>query len=237
MTALRDILRRHDADLRHGERDRQGCGIGIMRSDGRFWGTLSLVVLGLGVWPGPQLIRELRSARASQPTPAEVREVATQGDPEPSTSERLEPWIDRIMPFCTQEDVDLFVDLDPPPDTEEGIAQEAACFALAGRIPKARALILGLPHDRRNRAVGTVYDVTLATLTTDVDPLLGPVMELVLEFWPNHYLALYHAGSARFMRGDLRGAALYLHRFLELYVREDQLAADAHRMLAAARGY
>lgn len=208
-----------------------------MRSDGRFWGTLSLVVLALGVWPGPQLAREIRPARATQPAPGEALAVAPQAESEAAASDSVEDWIERVMHFCNPQDVDLFTDLDPPPDTDDGTAQEAACFALAGRIPKSRALILGLAPDRRTRAVGTVYDVTMATLTTEVDPALGPVMELVLEFWPNHYLALYHAGSSRFMRGDLEEASHYLDRFLDVYVGDDRLAADARRMLIAARGY
>jgi hypothetical protein len=163
--------------------------------------------------------------------------VAAREQPDPSADPPLEPWIDRIMPLCNPEDVDLFTDLDPPPDTEEGVAQEAACFALAGGISKARALILGLPAHRRFQAVGTVYDVTMVTLATEVDPRLGPVMELVLEFWPGHYLALYHAGSARFMRGDFSRAKGYLDRFVKVYVRDDQLLAEAHWMLDAARGH
>jgi hypothetical protein len=61
----------------------------------------------------------------------------------------------------------------------------------------------------------------------------GPLMELVLEFWPNHYLALYEAGSTRFASGDWAGAQNYLARFLETDEGNDDLVANARRMIGA----
>ncbi len=40
-------------------------------------------------------------------------------------------------------------------------------------------------------------------------------MELVVKFWPSHYMALYHAGAARFEAGDAARAERYLPRFLQ----------------------
>ena len=40
-------------------------------------------------------------------------------------------------------------------------------------------------------------------------------MELVVEFWPNHYMALYHAGAAAYERGEYERAEEYLLAFLE----------------------
>jgi hypothetical protein len=207
-----------------------------MNSNSRFWGALSLGVLAVGIWPGPQLAREIRSAPEPEPKPSHQVSVTPSPSVPPAPQDSLEPWIDRIRPFCNVEDVDLFTDLRPPPGTEQGVAYEAACFALAGRIPKARALILGLPVERRVQAVGTVYDVATSTFAADLDPAVGPIMELVLEFWPNHYLALYYAGRTRFATGDLQGAAVLLSRFLDLYPRDDHLTANARRMLASTRG-
>jgi outer membrane protein assembly factor BamD (BamD/ComL family) len=59
----------------------------------------------------------------------------------------------------------------------------------------------------------------------------GPVMELVVEFWPNHYMALYHAGAARYERGDYAAAQSYLTRFLENYTAGDGWTEMARGML------
>jgi hypothetical protein len=205
-----------------------------MRNEGKLWGSLALAGCAVGIWPGPQLAQEFRRA----PEPAPVLQNIQVVKPTP----RVEPasvtpasWIESVRPYCNDRDVDLHTDLNPPPATDEGMAHEAACFALAGRIAKARALILGLPEDQHTEAAGIVYDVAMATLVADTNAAVGPIMELVLEFWPNHYLALYHAGSARYMSGDMIGAGPYLERFLDLYVREDRRTADARRMLLTAQ--
>ena len=59
----------------------------------------------------------------------------------------------------------------------------------------------------------------------------GPLMELVVEFWPNHYMALYHAGAASFERGDYGLAEAYLERFLVEYATEDGWRSSAKSML------
>jgi hypothetical protein len=57
-------------------------------------------------------------------------------------------------------------------------------------------------------------------------------MELVLEFWPDHYKALYGAGAARYAAGDQTGAETYLARFLEVYEGADDLSSNAMRMIS-----
>ena len=69
------------------------------------------------------------------------------------------------------------------------------------------------------------------SLAPEPDPRVGPIMELGLEFWPDHYLALFHAGSARHLGGDLAGAGRYLEQFLTLYAYEDARSEGARRML------
>jgi len=54
---------------------------------------------------------------------------------------------------------------------------------------------------------------------------------LVVEFWPNHYMALYHAGSARYRQGDHEGARSLLHRFLNEHTSEDAWRLRALEML------
>lgn len=60
-------------------------------------------------------------------------------------------------------------------------------------------------------------------------------MELVVEFWPNHYMALYHAGAAAFEMGDAKRAHGYLTRFLQHYSVEDGWRSNALSMLGSLR--
>ena len=53
-----------------------------------------------------------------------------------------------------------------------------------------------------------------------------------MEFWPNHYMALYHAGAARFEAGDAPRARDYLERFLQEYKIEDGWRGSARAMLS-----
>jgi hypothetical protein len=42
-------------------------------------------------------------------------------------------------------------------------------------------------------------------------------MELVVDYWPNHYMALYHAAMAEYMLGQRDLARRNLTEFLKLY--------------------
>ena len=52
------------------------------------------------------------------------------------------------------------------------------------------------------------------------------------KFWPNHYMALYHAGAARFALGDHAPAHRYLVSFLEYYDSDDGWRRNALSMIA-----
>ena len=108
---------------------------------------------------------------------------------------------------------------------------KAACFALAGRIDRAREVIERLPPGVRYQAAGVVFEAGHPAADAGDDVAAGPLMELVVEFWPNHYMALYHAGAARFERGDYGGAEGYLKRFLEEYKLDDGWTGSARSML------
>lgn len=108
---------------------------------------------------------------------------------------------------------------------------EAACHALAGRIADARRIIADLPEGRRQRAAGVVFEAGHATADAGDDIAAGPLMEVVVEFWPDHYMALYHAGSAAYQVGDRKRASRHLTRFLEEYGVEDGWRTNALTML------
>jgi hypothetical protein len=142
-------------------------------------------------------------------------------------------WFLRMRQFCNSVDVESRLRMAPAPATPEGTMHEAACYALAGRIDDARARVLRLPEDQRYRAAEVVFEAGHPAADAGDDLAAGPLMELVVEFWPNHYMALYHAGAARYERGDYRGAEGYLKRFLAEYAAKDGWRSSAVGMLEA----
>jgi len=171
-----------------------------------------------------------------------------QGSPDGIQSEPIDPvyvvgpqplvgdavaWFDGIRRFCNPVEVESRVCIEPPPATPEGTMHEAACYALAGRIDRARDAIERLPHDLRYRAAGVVFEAGHPAADAGDDVAAGPLMELVVEYWPNHYMALYHAGAARFELGDYAVAEPYLLRFMDAYSTEDGWRSSGRGMLQA----
>ena len=83
-----------------------------------------------------------------------------------------------------------------------------------GRVPRAgrtrrhgTGADLELPEELRWHAAGVVFNVGHPVADAGDDLAAGPIMELVVEFWPNHYMALYHAGAARYELDD-HGSAM-----------------------------
>ena len=107
----------------------------------------------------------------------------------------------------------------------------AACLALAGRIDAARGRLMEIPAEGRAAGAGFVFDAGHPAADAGDDTAAGPLMELVLEFWPDHYMALYHAGAWRYETGSRDIAKVHLERFLELYEPDDGWRQDALRMV------
>jgi predicted HD phosphohydrolase len=97
-------------------------------------------------------------------------------------------------------------------------------------------LIAALDDDDRWRAAGIVFEIGHPVADMGDDRSAGPIMELVVEFWPNHYMALYHAGAARYALGEPVAARRHLAAFLEHYTAMDGWTRNAHRMLADLEG-
>lgn len=142
-------------------------------------------------------------------------------------------WLAKIRGYCNPVDVETRLRWQPAPDTEDGVMNEAACYALAGKIDLARSAIERLPEVRRYEAAGVVFGAGHAAADAGDELAAGPLMELVVEFWPNHYMALYHAGAAAYERGEQPAAQEYLNRFLVEYAVEDGWRASALSMLGA----
>lgn len=185
---------------------------------------LPLLLLAVVLGPGLQQLLE--------PVEAPVVVVAQRPNPVlPAPPATPREWFETIRHRCTPAHVQLAIDLNRPPRGVRGTGYEAACFALATRTPKARALILGLPEEERLEAASIVFNVGKGMVEGGQEMAAGPLMELVVEFWPNHYVALYQAGVTRYSAGDYAHARIYLARFLEVYVQNDHRTDRARRMV------
>jgi len=147
-----------------------------------------------------------------------------------------ERWFASMHPYCNAVELEARMSRRPAPQTHEGSMYEAACFALAGRIDRARETIEALPGELRYRAAGVVFEAGHLTADAGDDVAAGPLMELVVDFWPNHYMALYHAGAARYRSGSYGAARSYLERFLQEYANEDGWRSSALSMLQTMAG-
>jgi hypothetical protein len=154
----------------------------------------------------------------------------------PAGVDAADAWFAAVRPYCNAVEVETRLSWNPPPGTERGTMNQAACYALAGRIDLARTTLEQLPADRRYEGAGVVFAAGHPVADAGDDLAAGPIMELVVEFWPDHYMALYHAGTAAWERGDNEAARLYLTRFLDQYGLEDGWRSNALRMLEAMGG-
>ena len=141
-------------------------------------------------------------------------------------------WFRRVRPYCNAVEVTTVQRSSPAPATLEGAGYQAACFALAGKIDDARRRIDALPSADRWKAAGIVFEVGHPVADAGDDRSAGPIMELVIDYWPNNYMALYHAGIAEYMLGQQEDARRNLEEFLRLYAEQDGWRANAIEVLA-----
>lgn len=136
-------------------------------------------------------------------------------------------WFRRMKPYCNSVEVQTVQQQSPPPNTAAGAGYRAACYALAGRIDDARRVIDKLSPDDRYKAAGIVFDVGHPVADAGDDRSAGPIMELVIDYWPNHYMALYHAGMAEYMLGQRDLARHNLEAFRNYYHEQDGWTQNA----------
>ncbi|MGH7538460.1 MAG: hypothetical protein ACREMF_07500 [Gemmatimonadales bacterium] len=144
-------------------------------------------------------------------------------------------WFAAIKPFCNAVEVEVSQRQHPAPRTVEGQGFSAACYALAGKIAAARAVIDRLPAEDRYRAAGIVFDVAHPVADAGDDRSAGPIMELVIDYWPNNYMALYHAGMSEYALGQSALARSHLEAFLSTYHQDDGWTQNARDVLARLR--
>jgi hypothetical protein len=130
-------------------------------------------------------------------------------------------WFQRVKPQCNPVEVNVLQQSSPPPAGVEGAGYHAACFALAGKIDDARAVIDSLDEGGRRMAASIVFEVGHPVADAGDDRSAGPIMELVVGYLPDNYMALYHAGISEYMLGQRDLARKNLSAFLELYKQND----------------
>jgi tetratricopeptide (TPR) repeat protein len=140
-------------------------------------------------------------------------------------------WFESVRQRCNPVEVETWMGWQPAPSTSDGEMYKAACYALAGKVERAGEVIDALPEESRYVAAGVVFEAGHPAADAGDDIAAGPLMELVVEYWPNHYMALYHAGAARFDVGDYAIARGYLERFLVEYHEDDGWTGSARAML------
>jgi hypothetical protein len=141
-------------------------------------------------------------------------------------------WFRQAKPFCNAVEAAVRVRQLPPPQTLDGAGFGAACFALGGKMDLAQRTIDSLPANARPRAAGIVFEVGHPVADAGDDRSAGPIMELVVRYIPNHYMALYHAGMSEYQLGQHERARANLDAFLRVYTPQDGWRTSALGALA-----
>ncbi len=136
-----------------------------------------------------------------------------------------------MKPYCNAVEVSNIQRDAPAPRSVEGVGYNAACLALAGRIDGARRAIDELNERDRQRAAEIVFEIGHPVADAGDDRSAGPIMELVVDYIPNHYMALYHAGMAEYMLGQRDLSRRNLQQFLQYYPPEDGWRHNAKEVL------
>jgi len=188
--------------------------------------TLYLAGFGYLAVCAALVVRHRTPGRAPQPVPTTV----TAGFDGPANQ-----WFTAIKPFCNAVEVEIAQRTHPAPGTLEGAGFSAACYALGGKLDLARAVIDRVPAAHRYQAVGIVFGVAHPVADAGDDRSAGPIMELVIQYWPNHYMALYHAGMSEYALGQKALARDHLTAFLSYYHVNDGWTRNARDVLARLR--
>jgi hypothetical protein len=141
-------------------------------------------------------------------------------------------WFATMKPFCNAVEVEVQQQYRPAPAGVQGSGYSAACFALAGKIGRARETIDRLPAGDRPEAAGIVFAVGHPVADAGDDESAGPIMRLVVEYQPGNYMALYHAGMSEYILGHPDLARTHLERFLGIYGANDGWRSNAQTVLA-----
>ena len=130
-------------------------------------------------------------------------------------------------PMCTPLDAETRI-----ADPQMSEHDRATCLAIAGKIDAARTRLFAMPAAERSRAVQTIFNVAHPIADRGDDRSAGPIMALVVELWPENFMAVFHAGMAEFALGHDANARAQLERFLAMYPHRDVWRQRAAKALA-----
>jgi serine/threonine protein kinase len=177
-----------------------------------------VAALGMSVYSRAQSnINPITSAQ--NPTPIET--VSSSG----------QQWFNQIKSRCNSVEVVTAMNSNPYPQTPEGAGYGASCYALAGKIDLADRTIQSLPDGSRAFAAGVVFNIGHPVADAGDDKSAGPIMDLVVKYWPANYMATYHAGMSHYILGEYPQATQQLQAFLQVYQQPDGWTAKAKSAL------
>jgi hypothetical protein len=154
----------------------------------------------------------------------------------PSFGGPANAWFGRVKPRCNALEVEVTLRSDQPPESTEGAGFGAACWALSGRMDRARSVIEALPPDQRPTAANIVFSVGHPVADAGDDASAGPIMRLVVGYTPWNYMAQYHAGMSYYVLGDHALAREHLSVFLDQYEVDDGWQSNAREVLSRIGG-
>ncbi|MEP6731744.1 MAG: hypothetical protein ABJE10_13950 [bacterium] len=192
------------------------------------WGYVaacSAIVVLLGNSSQPATTRIASPIRTQiEPTRQPLPQPTTHGN---SAAE----WFQRVKPSCNSVEVTVLQRSDPAPRGADGVGYHAACLALAGKIDDAKQIIDSLDESGRRTAASIVFDIGHPVADAGDDRSAGPIMELVVGYLPDHYMALYHAGMAEYMLAERDLAKKNIEAFLKLYTQNDGWRSNGLQVL------
>ncbi|MBE9044377.1 serine/threonine protein kinase [Pleurocapsales cyanobacterium LEGE 10410] len=184
---------------------------GIPKARGRL---IAGVVISITVLSIVGTLQKLKPA-ANTSTPEQPVNLSNQ-----SLSEE-EQWFRQIKSRCNAVEVVTAMRNTTYPQTAKGVGYAASCYALAGRLDLADRLIQELPENLRVYAAAVVFNIGHPVADAGDDKSAGPIMDLVIRYWSNNYMALYHAGMSAYVLDDYPKAQTHLEEFLRVYQRQD----------------
>jgi hypothetical protein len=151
-------------------------------------------------------------------------------DPAAPSSSRA--WFERARPHCNPLEVTDYLSRSVPPDDAQAPGYLATCWALGNKIDRAKQVLAGAGA-RRGAALQLLFNIAHPIADRGDDEAAGPIMSLMVDEWPQNYMAMYHAGMSDYARGDVTRAKDRLVRFLGMYDRGDSWTQNAKRALDA----
>ena len=150
---------------------------------------------------------------------------------DPSLSEE-EQWFRQIKSRCNSVEVVTAMSNTTYPQTANGVGYAASCYALAGRLDLADRVIQELPENLQVYAAAVVFNIGHPVADAGDDKSAGPIMDLVLRYWSDNYMALYHAGMSAYVLNDYPKAQTHLQEFLRIYQGQDGWTNKAKNALS-----